>query len=497
MYLSRNHEHALRALAVLTLVIIAIIFKVAWAGWLLKTAILILGVIFSFPLVVEYAPKINDFFYRFYYWQFTPFISRILKWAIKHRKQCFIALTAIIVIRLAGFIYTQKTWANETTPETICSGVTYERKMFEGCRMHILRVNLAKAKPVVLGVENFTFGKMRLSELANKQYLAEVLVNGDLFDEGGPQGFFSPGQRMTGANTERAALEFIKDRKADIELYRFSTLAGVTVNGNHYPIKRCYNSMYIPGDIGVYTYTRGAGSGARRSNNLMQARVLLDNNSHEGDVHLHGVMTEIVEYPSSNLIPNANEVIVTAGNESWQGAEIGPYAWAKNHWQENTRVSIDLSMTPAPEKQVVSGGPEIMRFGKYLVNEPKNKWCLSRTARTAVGISEDRQHLLVVVAEGQPKWGDRDLKRCPKLFARALGIHVLHAFPGFTGISKGASTRTLFRFFSEEGYPHAINLDGGSSTTLVKKQNGTFKVANTLMEGEEPLLTTALSFAPR
>jgi hypothetical protein len=497
MYLSRRQENALRALVVLILVIIAFAFKVAWAGWLLKTAILVLGIIISFPLLVEYAPRIDDFFYRFYHFQFIPFMSRIIKWLVNYRKQCLIAVAVIILIRIIGFIYTQKTWANETLPETVCNGVTYERKIFKGCRIHILKVNLAKAKPVVLGVENFTFGKMQLSELANKQYLAEVLVNGDLFDEGGPQGFFSPGHRITGANTDRAALEFIKGRKADVELYRFSTLAGVSVNGNHYPIKHCYNSMYVPGDVGVYTYTRGAGSGAKRSKHLMQARVLLANNSHEGSVYLHGTMTGIVTNPSGNLIPNSGEVIITAGNESWQGSNIGPYNWAKNCWQKNARVYIDLSMTPAPDNQVISGGPEIMRFGKYMVNEPKNEWCLSRTARTAVGISGDRQRLLVIVAEGQPKWGDRDLKHCPKLFLRALGIHVLHIFPGFTGISKGASTRTLFRFFSEEGYPHAINLDGGSSTTLVKKQHGTFKVTNTLMEGEEPLLTTALGFAPR
>lgn len=208
-------------------------------------------------------------------------------------------------------------------------------------------------------------------------------------------------------------------------------------------------------------------------------------------------MYEVVENPSTNLKPDEFEVVLTAGNEDWQSNDFGPYAWAKKTWCNGASVVIDLSMTPEPEDDVLSGGPEIMRDNKYLVNEPKNRWCTTYTARTAVALSSDRQNLMVVTAEGPPKWGDQDLKRCPVLFGRALGLHALKIFPGFTGISKGATTRTLYRFFTECGYPHAINLDGGSSATMVIKKAEKCQVVNTLMEEKEPVLATALGFAPR
>ncbi len=497
MRLNQRQQQIGYILLVAVIITLGLSINTNLAGWTLKGAILLIGLIMALSAIGPFIPKINDFLQILWRWIVNRGVDL---WVLLTRKPrvTIVVAAVVIFVRVTGAIYVHSTWARTTEAENICRGVTYQREMFEGCRMHVIDVDLTQAKPIVLGVENFTYGKMRLSEIANSQLLAEVMINGDLFDEGGPQGFFSPGHRMTGPNSERVALEFVaKTNTVDVELYRFTTLAGVKVDGNHYPIRHCYNTMYTPGDIGVYTSTRGTGSGANRSNHVMQARVKLGKNYAEGMTRLWGTMTEIIDNPTSNMTPEVGEIIITAANENWQPNDIGPYAWATNTWHMDASVHIDLSMTPAPENQVISGGPEIMRFGKYLVNEPKNAWCVTQTARTAVGISADRQHLLLVIAEGQPKWGDRDLGRCPVLFGRAFGLHLLRIWPGFNGLSKGASTRTLYRFFTAKDYPHAMNLDGGSSSTLVMKREEQFKVVNSLMEDCEPSLATALGFAPR
>ena len=426
----------------------------------------------------------------------------ITRWARARPMVVVGIIVAIILVRTTGYIVVRHTWAAPTQPEMVVTGLTYYREMAGRCRVQCLEVDLNKVKPQIMVPSNFSSGKKDLTTLAEESNVMAA-VNGDLFDSGGPQGLLASGGRLTAPNAERAALKFTDNgRQAEVELFRFSTTAGVSVNGVTFPIRRSYNALYVPGDIGVYTANRGIASGARSAKHVLQARVSLSPGQREGAIRLAGVITEIQDDSSVNMTPQPDEIILMAGNEKSVPDSIGVYGWAATNWRQDAPVRVDLPMTPSPGSTVIGGAPEIMREHQYIVQEEKNDWCLSHTARTVVGITEDRQHLLVIVAEGPPKFLSRSPKESLSLFPRALFLRIGSVFPGFNGISAGMSTQDVYNYLSGktvagQSIAYAINLDGGDSATMVVDRMGEINCVSATMGGKERPLANGLGFVPR
>jgi hypothetical protein len=439
------------------------------------------------------------------------------KQMVNHTKKALIALrmlakahpiitigiiVGLIVLRIVGGAIKDHNWAATTKPEAITTGINYYQEMAGNCRVHILEVDLNQARPKILVPTNFSSGKQNLSEMATASSVLAA-INGDLFDEGGPQGLLANHGRMTAPMAERAALKFTDEgRNADVELFRFSTTAGVSVNGVQFPIRRSYNAMYVLGDVGVYTASRGVSSGAKLARHVLQAKVALNGSYGEGDIKLKGKITDVVYNPEANMVPLPGEIVITAANEPTVPNDIGVYDWANQNWRVDAPVEVDLPMTPAPGSMVIGGAPEIMRDRQYLVNEEKNEWCLKRTARTVVGISADHQHLLVMVAEGPPKALSASVGESLKLLPRACILHLGAFYPGFYGVSSGMTTQDVYRYLMTktvdgQRIDYAINLDGGGSSTMIVKRSGESQCVTTVMEGRQRPLANGLGFVPR
>lgn len=398
-------------------------------------------------------------------------------------------------------------------------GLVYSRQMVGRCRVHTLTVDLDKVEPVILTAKDMAHEKQALSTMMGERPELVAAVNGDYFDEGGPSGFLVSGAgRRTAPRRDRAALCFDQDDRASVDIFRFTTETCVFAKGVPHPIRQSYNNGWTPGDVGVYTHSRGFASGAGQPN-LIQARVKLTA-GYDGAAWLEGIVTERVIAPPSNLRPANGEVIVVAGNEPSVPLDDGAYAWGVSQLTKGAEIKICLAVSPKPSPKVISGGPELVRMRQYYAQETGNEWLVAPTARTAVGITADRRWLIVAVAEGPAKYWDerpnimvrqfccfnwpgasqrfqRGMSHLARYTQSWLLVHVL----GVADESRGMTLREMAKFLRQQKIGNqpifsANNLDGGASSTMVVPSISSGPV-NSLMELEEVKLATALGFRPR
>lgn len=421
-------------------------------------------------------------------------------------------------------------YQNRSIPANqLATGMTYSREMFRKCEVHTLVVDLGQVEPVVMKARDMAKGKRCLSEMSQSNGVTAA-VNGDFYGAKGAQGFLlSFGRRYTAPRKDRPALAFFDNgTRANIATYQFTSDARVEIKNpdkpmnkpDKYRLRWSYNADdYTPGDIGVYTkQAEGAGC----AENVIQARVELGGCS-EGDTDLTGTISEVVYNPAVNLKPGYDEIILVAANEGNVSLNRSVYGWANRNFSIGKVVTAHLHVTPQPPSMLISGGPQLLQYGEYIVQEEGNGHLCRRTARTAIGVSSDGRYLLVIVAEGPTKWfAVRPKETVLRLvrgdflgFAGAIWGDIetftrscifnglMSKVLGITRISSGMTLQDIDDFMKKRGeesnvtVSSAINLDGGNCAEMVVAKNGDLRIVNSPMEGSEERIATGLGFKTR
>jgi exopolysaccharide biosynthesis protein len=112
---------------------------------------------------------------------------------------------------------------------------------------------------------------------------------------------------------------------------------------------------------------------------------------------------------------------------------------------------MPYATSPKTITTLISGGPRLLKHGQVYVSKYEEKFKMDiakgRAARTAIGITKDRKILLVTV-DGRPR--KKKLR-------------------GKNKISIGVTLEELSNLMLSLGAVEAVNLDGGSSSTMVVK----------------------------
>ncbi len=112
---------------------------------------------------------------------------------------------------------------------------------------------------------------------------------------------------------------------------------------------------------------------------------------------------------------------------------------------------IPYTTSPKNIVNLISGGPRLLKHGQVYVSKHEERFKMDiakgRAARTAIGLTKDRRLLLVTV-DGRPR--RKKLRRK-------------------NHVSIGASLEELSNLMISLGAVEAMNLDGGSSSTMVIK----------------------------
>lgn len=443
---------------------------------------------------------------------------------IRLAKTIFVVLVAT---HLVGFIIIH--FQNRPgSPVQLAPGIAYSSEMFNKCEVHTTTIDLEQVRPMILKAQDMADGKRTLSQMFQAAG-ATAAVNGDFYNAKSVQGFLlSRGRRYTAPRKDRPALGFSNNgTRADIDTYQFASDARVEITNPDKPgnkpdkfrLRWSYNSDdYVPGDIGVYTASHGQADGAGCAKNVLQARVLLEGYQ-GGDGDLCGVITKVVENPETNLKPEGNEVILVAANENGVPLDLSVFSWAKRNFAKNRLVKAHLHVAPKPPSTIISGAPQFLQYGEYIVQENSNPHLSGRaTARTAVGISSDGRYLTVVVAEGPTKWfavrpketvlrlvrGDiggfaKSIWDNLTRFTRSCFVNgLLSKVLGLTRISRGMTLQDMAKYMRTKGdVSSAINLDGGNCAEMVITNRNGYKIVNQTMEGSEERIATGLAFKTR
>lgn len=150
---------------------------------------------------------------------------------------------------------------------------------------------------------------------------------------------------------------------------------------------------------------------------------------------------------SNSKIPQDGYVISVSGPQVEVFAES-----IKVGERVDTAIKI-IPYTTSPKNIVnlISGGPRLLKHGRVYVSKHEERFKMDiakgRAARTAIGLTKDRRLLLVTV-DGRP--------RRKKLRQK-------------NNVSIGASLEELSNLMISLGAVEAMNLDGGSSSTMVIK----------------------------
>lgn len=417
---------------------------------------------------------------------------------------------------------------NRPAYRTLYPGLVYRAETWRGTRYHTLSVDLDQIQPVLLTSPTLGPGKRTLENLVHDNPFPEVAaaINGDYFDEGGPQGALITALAglCRAPARDRLSLSF-KNGVPTIFPYRFSTESCVKVNEKPFPLISCFNAPYLPGEVGVYTSARGVTIGPQ-PHKVSQTWVgITDQYIQNGVQHIKGTVLKTVKSKLAQYTANspANLVIVAGNQASVPDDFPGSAAYWAGGWVHGAAVEIVLDTAPKMEPIAISGGPQILRQGNYICNEEANPNAARKhTSRTAVGITDDQKHLLVVVADGPYKAGTVTPKEMlwmllhlkvrsllvagvtnTSLLTRWLVYRCGTHFLGVVTNTHGANMQDLARFFRKhpvgrETIRDAINLDGGSSSTMViRTPDQQPHVVNRLIEWQAVDMPTGLGFAPK
>jgi hypothetical protein len=274
-------------------------------------------------------------------------------------------------------------------------------------------------------------------------------INGDFFDiadTGAPVGVgVKSGTTLHGpAQPLGWNLSFVLDTTGQAAIKRLPTQTTITAR----PKMRVTNvnsPRVIPDGIGLYDARWGAAPGFRALDGAKKRSV------------------RQVVIQGGKVVSNTQSV--------WSGREIrGHVLLGRGKGAETLRRSLPTGTKTAVRPSTVqasqvaiSGNAELLRDGKILSRDDGEMH-----PRTAIGIDDDRGRVLLLVVDGRQT------------------------------ASRGYTMLELARMMKDLGAEHALNLDGGGSSTMIaRKTNGRLGVVNTPSDGGQRPVPNGLALTFR
>jgi hypothetical protein len=145
-----------------------------------------------------------------------------------------------------------------------------------------------------------------------------------------------------------------------------------------------------------------------------------------------------------------------------------------------------------------------MRYSEWFVQLADNESFQRRDARTFIGITEDKQHLLIAVAEGFPDLVDPRSLSGLRRDIRWLRYQISCGVFGLGRLSSGMTALDMFGYLQEcnvdgrkivSGY----NLDGGGSSAMVVPIGDGYELHQVVdpTDGQARPIPNCLAFIPR
>ncbi len=297
------------------------------------------------------------------------------------------------------------------------------------------------------------FFRARVSTIAEEQQ-GVAAVNGTYFAyTGRPLGSLLIDKELVSSPIyDRTALVIDDDRKAYIDTVLIDSYF-VTASGVKYAISGV-NEGRNPGEVVLYSPAWGeqTGTGNDGAELVISGSVVKELRTGNSAIPADGYVISL-SGPAAQTI-GAN---IKAGDKIDVHIKVIPYA-----------------SSPATLRHMISGGPRLVKEGIVYVSKNEEKFradiARGRAARTAAGITRDDKLLLVTV-DGLPR------ERSARDGRSSIGM----------------TLEELAGLMINLGAVEAMNLDGGSSTTMWIDG----RVVNKPATGYEQYVSNALVVAPR
>lgn len=169
-------------------------------------------------------------------------------------------------------------------------------------------------------------------------------------------------------------------------------------------------------------------------------------------------VTSIREEGDTKKTPISDNSLVLSGHgtssKRLQNMQVG----------DTVEINVGMDQKWQGSEFMLAGGPKLIENGKVDISMNTNSWTAKNvTSRTAVGVDKSRNKVFFVTVD--------------------------------TSVSNGMSIPELARLMKDLGAHTAINLDGGGSTTMAIRQQGSLQVVNQLQGGFERAISGVLMAA--
>jgi hypothetical protein len=299
---------------------------------------------------------------------------------------------------------------------------------------------------------NKVIGRETLSSMSQK-FQAIAGINGDYFSSNGdPSGLMINGELISAPLSSRSFFGVKSDHTYFIN--RVSMQARLeTAAGKTYAIAHLNESRDIDHYYGrLFLYTPKYNETTLTNDNGIEV-IVKSNQKLIPDQEITGEVTEVIDKRGNNPIPSDGFVLSATGSAR-------DFLLANVEKGEIVKIKVDLEPNLPEEASAIGGGPRLITNGEVQVAEEGFSYSLvnSRQPRTAIGYDDNNQPIMLVV-DGRTEY-----------------------------FSVGMTLKELADELKQAGATQAINLDGGSSSTIYF--NG--QIRNYPPNGQEKGLANAI-----
>lgn len=370
-------------------------------------------------------------------------------------------LSAVLVTSLTGTSFANTIVHEKIKEEIISSGVTYKNILrftqsgWLNLNAVYIDLNDHNTELDVLTSSNGVSTKETLSTMAKREDNLVAAINGDFFymlNPDSPLGAIVKDGKMISSpiTVHNYATFFIDNYGQAFADYWTHKISASTSSGVNIPIASI--NKYTDEYQYIMLIDKNWGTHSPGFNGNLQAMVEV--------VVIDGVVTEIRQNQPSIPIPeNGYILLASKGKSQWAQADQ-----LLSSVNIGDRIEIHTDVNPSLEniKLAMGGGTTLVKDGQ-IANFTQT--VSGAAQRTAIGITRDRSQIIFVTIDGR------------------------HS--SYTGVDG----KQLAQYLIELGSYEAILMDGGGSTTMVKRDQGAFnsKVVNHLSEGSERRITNGIA----
>ncbi|MBU5668982.1 phosphodiester glycosidase family protein [Peptoniphilus sp. MSJ-1] len=356
----------------------------------------------------------------------------------KKIKKIVCAFSLVFLITLVGNVFAENKllFQEEIAPGVVRYKYTVEKKS-KNAQANVVKVDLNNPYikiNTVAGAGTYT-NKATVTQMANRTN-AVALVNGDFFTmnlQGAPMGASVINGEIKSSPavlTDIWSFGIDSNNNAHIEITNFA--GKVTApNGNSYPIDGLNKTYYWYQPSKEYSHE----SKIQMYDSFWSSKSRGDKTAGEVLLSKDNVVEQIQFRKNIDMkIPEGKKVLqVSGGSERFiqQNVKVGD------------KLKIETNINPNRNWKMMIGGHALLVQNGAVKNYTKDTASLGGVrARTAVGVSKDKQTVFIVTTEGR------------------------------TNRSSGMSLRELSQFMLDLGCDIALNLDGGGSTAMSVRNLG-------------------------